>query len=55
MKEKIILAPGANGSELFRSLARFGVNTIGLRVMSSVELAKYALMKSGIKLGGMVL
>lgn len=48
MKESIILAPGANGSELLRSLARFGVNTIGLRVMSSVELAKYALMKSGI-------
>ena len=48
MKEKIILAPGANGSELLRSLARFGMNTIGLRVMSSVELAKYALMKSGI-------
>lgn len=50
MKEKIILAPGANGSELLRSLAKFGVNTMGVRVMSGVELAKYALMKSGISI-----
>ena len=50
MKEKIILAPGANGTELLRSLAKFGVNTLGVRIMSSVELAKFALMKSGISI-----
>jgi len=48
MRETIILATGANKSELLRMLARFGKNTMGLRVFSRVELAKYALMRSGI-------
>ena len=48
MRETIILAPGANASELLRSLARFGSNTIGRRIVSSVELARTALMRSGI-------
>ena len=47
MREKIIFAPSANGSELLRTLARYGVNTIGLRIMNSSELASYALMKAG--------
>ena len=47
MREKIILAPSANGNELLRTLARYGVNTIGLRIMNSSELASYALMKAG--------
>ena len=50
MRETIILAPGASNSELLRSLARFGKNTLGLRVLSRVELAKYALMRSGISI-----
>ena len=48
MTERIILAPGASGSELLRTLAKHGVNTIGCRVVSSVELARIALMRSGI-------
>ena len=48
MQEKIILAPGANSTELLRTLAKFGVNTIGLRIVGPVELAKMALTRSGI-------
>ena len=48
MKESIVIAPGANGTELLRSLARHGVNTIGLRVEGAAELARIALMRSGI-------
>ncbi len=47
MREKIILAPSANGTELLRSLARNGCNTLCLRVMSSAELAETAVMRSG--------
>ncbi len=47
MRETIILAPGANGTELLRSLARHGVNTLCMRVMSSTELAETALVRSG--------
>ena len=48
MKETILFAPGANGAELLRSLARFGRNTLGYRVVGSVELARIALLRSGI-------
>ncbi len=51
MKETIILAPGAGASELLRTMARFGVSTLGLRIVSPVELAKMALMKSGKSIG----
>ena len=47
MREKIILAPSANGTDLLRSLARHGKKTFCLRVMSSAELAEAALMRSG--------
>lgn len=47
MRERIILAPSANGTELLRSLARHGKNTLCLRIMSSAELAEAALMRSG--------
>ena len=47
MREKIILAPSANGTELLRSLARHDSNTLCLRVMSSAELAETALMRCG--------
>lgn len=48
MKEKIILAPGANPTELMRTLARKGKNTLGIRIMSPGQLADYLLMKNGI-------
>ena len=48
MEEKIILAPGANGSEILRSLAKFGRNNLGMRIVGSLELARIALMRSGI-------
>ena len=47
-KEKIILAPGLNGSELLRSLAKYGKNTIGVRIMRGGELALTALAHTGI-------
>lgn len=50
MRESIILAPGANGTELIRSMAKYGRNSLGMRIMSPTELAKYALMKSGVAL-----
>lgn len=48
MLEKIILAPGCNGTELFRSMAKSGANTFGYRVMNAIELSKTALIRSGI-------
>lgn len=48
MREKIILAPGVNAHELVRSMASHGVNCFNIRVMGAVELARYALMRSGI-------
>ena len=51
MQERIILAPGCNGSELLKSLADHGINCLNLRVMGSYELAHMALMRSGITVG----
>ena len=48
MKEKIIVAPSVNGTELLRFMARNGKNTLGYRVMNGTELAEFALMKAGI-------
>ena len=48
MTERIILAPGANAGDLLRTLARFGINTMGTRIVSSLELARTALMRSGV-------
>lgn len=48
MEERIILAPGIKGSELTKSLALHGVNSMGLRICGAVELARMALMRSGI-------
>lgn len=50
MRERIILAPGAKQSEIKKSLAVHGVNCINLKIMSSGELARYALMKSGVSI-----
>ena len=48
MREKIILAPGANGGELTKSLAMHGMNCFNLRIVSAGELARIAMMRSGI-------
>ena len=48
MRETLLFAPGASGAELLRSLAGSGVNTIGYRIVGAAELARIALMKSGI-------
>ncbi len=50
MKETIIFAPGSNGTELLRTLARFGKNTLGIRILNSTALSKIAIMRSGIAL-----
>ena len=52
MRERIILAPGLNGNELMKSLALHGRNCIGLRVCGAAELARLALMRSGIPIAG---
>lgn len=48
MRERIILAPGANGNELTKSLAMHGVNCFNLRIVGAGELARIAMMRSGI-------
>ncbi len=48
MHEQILIAP--NGTELLRTLARHGCNTLGLRIMQPAELAAFMLMRSGISL-----
>ena len=47
MKETIIYAPSCNKTELLRSLARFGKNTIGIRIVDSMELIERAFLESG--------
>lgn len=51
MRERIIFAPGARGSELIKNLAIHGVNCINLKIMGAGELARYTLMKSGVSIG----
>ena len=48
MKETFVFAPGVNGAELLRSLSKYGRNTLGYRVVDATELARMALMKSGV-------
>ena len=48
MKERIILAPGAKGSELVKSLAMHGMNSFNLRICGAGELARISLMRSGV-------
>ena len=50
MTERILLLPGANGTELLRMMARFRKNTLGLRIMNAAEFARFALMRSGVVL-----
>ena len=48
MKERIVLATGAGGNDLLKSLALHGANCFNLRIFSSIDLAKYVLTKSGV-------
>lgn len=48
MREKIYLAPNANGGELRKSLAMHGVNCFNLRICGAGKLARMAMMRSGI-------
>ena len=47
MKEIFVLVSGVSGSELIRTLAKFGRNTLAVRVMSPAEMSRFALMRSG--------
>lgn len=44
MRETIICAPRAGGAERLRSLAGSGRNTLGVRTVGSVELARHGVM-----------
>ena len=48
------MAPGLNGSDLMRSLALHGVNCFGMRICGAAELARLALMRSGISIAGII-
>ena len=48
MHETIIFAPSCRGTELIRTLARFGKNTLGVWVEGATGLSRMALMRSGI-------
>ena len=49
IKETIILAPGANKTELLRSLALYGQGSFALRIYSSAyNLAEDMLVRKGI-------
>lgn len=50
MKERIILAPGLNGNELIKNLAIHDICCFNTRIVSAAELARIALMRSGITL-----
>lgn len=48
MRETIILAPGAKGAELLKSLALHNKNCLNLRICGAGELARIALMRNGV-------
>jgi len=48
MLERIVLAPGINGTELMKNLALHGKNCINLRIVNTAELSKIILMRAGI-------
>ena len=50
MKERIILAPGLNGNELIKNFAYHGISCFNTRIVSTGELARLALMRSGISI-----
>ena len=48
MRERIVFAPSVRGTDLLRNLALHGQNCFNLRICGSAELARLALMRSGI-------
>lgn len=54
IKERILYAPGANETELLRSLAKRGIKTLGLRIMGSKDLAILAMERNGIPFDGSI-
>ena len=48
MNERIILAPGLNGNELTKELALYDINCFNTRIVGAGELARIALLRSGI-------
>ena len=50
MREKIYVAPGANGTELTKCLAMQGINCINVRICGTGELARMGLMRAGISI-----
>ena len=48
MRERIVFAPSVRGTDLLRNLAMHGQNCFNLRICGSAELARMALMRSGI-------
>lgn len=51
MKDKWILAPSFNESELLRTLARYGVNSFGWHITNGTQLAMEMLAKAGFSDG----
>ncbi|MCR5222380.1 MAG: PD-(D/E)XK nuclease family protein [Lachnospiraceae bacterium] len=47
-RERICFAPGINGAELMKSLAMQGRNSFNFRIVTAGELARMALMRSGV-------
>lgn len=47
MIEKIYLIPNTNPTEYLRTMARFGNNTMGVRILTAPQLAEFALLRSG--------
>ena len=54
MKETVILAPHCKQRELLRTLARFGKELFGVRVMDAGELSKSLLLRSGVSYGKLI-
>ena len=50
MRERFIVAPGMNGTELLRNMALRGKNCFNVRICGSGELAQTALIRSGISI-----
>ena len=48
LKNRIIYSDSLNETEFLRTLAKQGINTLGLRVMNSYDLSLYILSKLGI-------
>lgn len=48
MLTTILFSPSLASTELLRTLAKFGKNTLGLRILGDAELSKTALMRAGL-------